>query len=74
VVSSGFAFIEDTDVIKKILRHLGPWDVKQKPLPIANPPPIDLFSAYYEQPRPSFDDTITDLDYPAEAYFFEVTP
>jgi hypothetical protein len=30
------AFIEDPDVIKKILNHLGLWDVKRKPRPTAN--------------------------------------
>ena len=28
------AFIEDPDVIKKILNHLGLWDVKRKPRPL----------------------------------------
>ena len=30
------AFIEDEDVIKKILKHLGLWDIKRKPQPLAN--------------------------------------
>jgi hypothetical protein len=35
------AFIEDPDVIKKILKHLGLWDVKRKPQPVANVyPPV----------------------------------
>jgi hypothetical protein len=29
------AFIEDDDVIKKILKHLGLWEVKRKPRPKA---------------------------------------
>ncbi len=37
--------IEDPVVIKKILKHLGPWDVKRKPRPAVNAPPIDVFPA-----------------------------
>jgi len=50
------AVIEDSDVIKKILKHLGLWDVKRKPRPTANAPPIDAFPTYDEQPGPSADD------------------
>ena len=63
------AFIEDPDVIKKILKHLDLWDVKRKPRPTANAPPIDVFPAYDEQPGPSANDYIRDQGYPAEAYF-----
>jgi len=61
--------IEDPDVMEKILKHLGLWDVKRKPRPVANAPPIDVFPAYDEQPGPSADDYTSDPDYPAEAYF-----
>ena len=60
------AFIEDPDVMKKILKHLGLWDVKRKPRPVANAPPIDVFPAYDEQPGPRADDYITDPDNPAD--------
>jgi len=63
------AFIEDPDVVKKILLHLGLWNVKRKPRPTANAPPVDVFPAYDEQPGPGVDDYIMDPDYPAEAYF-----
>ncbi len=53
------AFIEDPDVMKKILKHLALWDVRRKPLPVANAPPIDVFPAYDEQPGPSTDDYTT---------------
>ena len=43
------AFIEDEDVIKKILKHLGLWEVKRKPRPRANAPPIDVFPVYDDQ-------------------------
>jgi hypothetical protein len=65
------AFIEEPDVIKKILKHLDLCDVKRKPRPTANAPPIDVFPAYDEQPRPSANDYIRDPGYPAEAYFFK---
>ena len=36
------AFIEDSDVIKKILKHLDLWDVKRKLRPTANVyPPLE---------------------------------
>ena len=36
------AFIEDSDVIKKILKHLGLWNIKRKPRPTANVyPPLE---------------------------------
>ena len=63
------AFIEEDDVIKKILKHLGLWIIKRKPRPVANAPPIDVFPAYDEQPGPSMDDYIIDPDYPEEAFF-----
>jgi hypothetical protein len=39
------AFIEDEQLVKKILKHLDLWDVKRKPPPRSNDPPseaIDL--------------------------------
>ncbi len=57
------AFIENEDVIKKILKHLGLWDIKRKPRPVANAPPIDVFTAYDEQPGPSTDDFIKEPDH-----------
>lgn len=47
---------------KKILKHLCLWDVKWKPCPTANAPPIDIFPVYDEQPGPSADDYIIDPD------------
>jgi hypothetical protein len=68
------AFIENEDVIKKILKHLGLWDIKRKPSPRANAPPIDVFPAYDQTPVPTADDYLADPDYPVEAYFYEVAP
>jgi hypothetical protein len=33
------SFIEDREVIKAILKHLGPWFVKARPTPEAHAPP-----------------------------------
>jgi len=33
------AFIEDPEIIKKILKHLGLWEIKERPPPRANAPP-----------------------------------
>ncbi len=61
------AFIEVPDVIRKILKHLGLWNVKRKPRPRA--PPSDIFHIYDEQPGPTAEDYLVDPQYPAEAYF-----
>ena len=37
------AFIEDQQIVKKILQHLDLWDVKRKPPPRSNDPPSLLF-------------------------------
>ena len=59
------AFIEDEEVIKKILKHLGLWDQKARPpLKRANAPP-----PYLDSQVPFSDDYFyCDLDYPVEAY------
>ena len=36
------SFIEDPEIIKKILKHLDLWDLKSKPLPRANAPPNNI--------------------------------
>ena len=63
------AFIEDSDVIKKILKHQNHWNLKRKPRPTANISPIDVVATYDDLPEPSFDGYITDPNYSAEAYF-----
>jgi len=35
-------FIQDLEIIKKILKHLDLWDLKSKPLPRANAPPDNI--------------------------------
>ena len=56
------AVIKDSDVIKKILKHIGLRDVKRKPRPTASTPPINSFPIYDEQPVTSADDYIKDPD------------
>jgi hypothetical protein len=36
------SFIEDPEIIKKILKHLDLWDLKSKPLPRASAPPNNI--------------------------------
>jgi hypothetical protein len=72
------SFIEDREVIKAILKHLGFWPVKSKPTPKAHAPPglnqngsggggyiLDLFSQIPKNDDPLY----RDPDYPCEAYF-----
>ncbi len=73
------AFIDDSEIIKKILNHLGLWDVKRKPPPRSNGPPTESFITYDESSSPSTDDYIIDADrstlnlstgYPLETYIY----
>jgi hypothetical protein len=49
------SFIEDEQVISKIPKHLGLWDVKRKPPPCANGPLTESFIIYDESSAPSTD-------------------
>ncbi len=62
------SFIEDDQLVKKILEHLDLWDVKRKPPPRANDPPSEAFIIYDGSSVPSADDYIIDTDYPIESY------
>jgi hypothetical protein len=57
-------FIDDSEIIKKILKHLDLWDVKRKPPPRANGPPTESFIIYDESSSLSADDCIIDADDP----------
>ena len=46
------AFIEAEDVIKKILKHLGLWDIKPRP-----PPGITKSSPSFTEPHIDYSDT-----------------
>ena len=37
------SFIDDEQLVKKILKHLDLWDVKRKPPPCANGPPPETY-------------------------------
>ena len=63
------AFIEDQQIVKKILQHLDLWHVKRKPPPRANGPPAEAFIIYDESSSPSADDYLIDANYPLETYF-----
>ena len=62
------AFIEDEQLVKKILKHLDLWDVKRKPPPRANSPPTASIIIFDECSSPGADDYIIDADYPIETY------
>ena len=62
------SFIDDSEIIKKILNHLGLWDVKRKPPPRANGPPIEASSICDDPSAPGVDDYLIDPDYPIETY------
>lgn len=63
-----FSFIEDPDVIRKILKHLDLWEIKSRPPPKANAPPAETFIISDDQQMPSADDYLIDPAYPVEAY------
>jgi hypothetical protein len=60
------AWIEQEDVIKKILKHVGLWEVKLRPQPRANSPPSILVTDYAN--IQSTEQHYCDPDYPFEAY------
>ncbi len=63
------SFIEDEEIIKKILKHLGLWDVKQRPPSKANAPSPTVHIDYSDsQVSPCEDYLYTDPDYPIEDY------
>ena len=63
------AFIEDPDVRQKILMHLGLWNVKRKPQPLAHAQAFGVFPANDDPSGPDADDYIIDPEHPAETYF-----
>ena len=63
------SFIEGEEIIKKILKHLGLWDVKQRPPPKAHAPPPTVHIDYSDSQIPPCEDYLyTDPDDPIEAY------
>ncbi len=45
-----FAFIENEEIISKILKHLGLWGLKQRPPPRANAPSPNIHIDYTARP------------------------
>jgi len=63
------SFIEDGEVIKKILKHLGLWEVKPRPPPKAKPPQQNVHIDYSDSQAPPCEDYLFgDPDYSIEAY------
>ena len=62
------SFIEDKQIVKKILRHLDLWDVRRKAPACANSLPPETFIIYDESSWPSTDDYIIDTDYSIGIY------
>jgi len=44
------AFIEQPEIIKKILKHLGLWEMKARPPPKTNAPPLNVHIDYSARP------------------------
>ena len=56
------AFIEDEEVIKKILKELNLWDINRKPRPVATAPPPDGSTLYDDAFQPRSEDYVSDPD------------
>ena len=63
------AFIEQTEVILKILEHLGLWDARRKPVPRANVPPMLNVAENVEDYLLMPNGDLVDPIYPVDAYF-----
>ena len=63
------AFIEDEEVIKKILKHLDLWERKARPPPKANAPQPNIHIDNSDSQLPSSEEYLySDPDYPIEMY------
>jgi len=62
------SFIEAEQLVKKFFKHLDIRDLKRKPPPCVNSPPIEAFILYDDSPTPGVDDYLIDVDYPIETY------
>ncbi len=59
------SFIENEEVIKKILKHLGLWEVKARPPPRANVSPSYVHIDYSDSQVPTSEDYLyVDAEYP----------
>ena len=55
------SFIEAEEVIKKILKHLGLWDIKTRPPPRAIAPPGNIQIDHSDSPFPRVRITFTEI-------------
>lgn len=62
------AFIEQAEIIEKILKHITLWNVKKRPHYKIHSPPVDIYTDYSDSKIPPWDDDYRDPDYPFEAY------
>jgi len=59
------SFIESPEVIKKILKHLGLWEMKARPPPNSNAPPQNVHIDYSDSQVPTSEDYLyVDAEYP----------
>ena len=62
-------FIGDGEVVKKILKHLGLWDVKLRAPPKVTVPLVGIHQDYSDSQLPPSEDYLySDPDYPTEVY------
>jgi hypothetical protein len=63
------AFIEDPNIVQKILKHLGLWDLQARPPPRAHAPAVHIhIDDSYSQIPVCEDDLYRDPDCPMETY------
>ena len=58
------SFIEKAAVVKKILKHLGLWEVKSRPPPRGHSPPGNFHTDYSDSQIPLWDDDQTSVSHP----------
>jgi hypothetical protein len=62
------SFIENAELIEKILQHVGLWEVKTRPPLKAHAPPADPPIDYTDAHIQYGNDDYSDPEYPFEAY------
>jgi hypothetical protein len=60
------SFIEDQQIVKKILQHLDLWHVKRKLPARANDPPTQAIITFDDSSAPDADAYLIDVDYPID--------
>jgi len=64
------SFIEDREVIKTILKHLGLWLVRSRPPPRIHAPPSECIIDNYSQLPMNDDHLYRDPEYSWDAYLY----